>query len=62
MTRLHSSIDGRAAADVMTDVAPAKLSLRHLTFFIPMHRLVTETTLRQIKARSMIGVFPRQVQ
>jgi hypothetical protein len=32
MTCLHSSRDGRAAADVMADVAPAKLSLRHLTF------------------------------
>jgi hypothetical protein len=47
VTRLHSIRDGKAAANAMADVAPAKL--RHLSFATPMHRLVTETAIRQIK-------------
>jgi hypothetical protein len=62
MTRLYSSRDGRAATGVMADVAPAKLSLRHLACVIPVHRLVARTAMRQIKARSRVSVFPGQVQ
>jgi hypothetical protein len=62
MTCLHSSRDGRAAAHALADVAPAKLSLRHLTFVISMHRPVAETAIRQIQARSKVSVFPRQAQ
>jgi hypothetical protein len=61
MTRLLSSGDGRAATDVMADVAPAELSLSHLTFVVPVHRLVQETTKRQIKARCRVSVFLGQV-
>jgi hypothetical protein len=46
----------------MVDVAPAKLSLRDVPFVIQMHRLVTETTIRQFKGRSRGSVFSGQVQ
>jgi hypothetical protein len=62
LSRPHSSRDGRAATHVMADVAPMKLSLRHLTFVILVHRLVAETAVRQIEARSRVSVFPGQVQ
>jgi hypothetical protein len=63
MTRLHSSRngrdgrDGRAGTGVMADVAPAKLSLRHLTVVISVNCLVADTTIRQIKTRSRVSIY-----
>jgi hypothetical protein len=60
--RLHSSRNGAAMADIVTNVLPAKFIIRYLAFFTDMHRFMTELAVRQIQTRSCIGVFPGKVQ